>query len=222
LGSFVIIAVVALIIALSLIGIWLLALSTSLRRVVDSWPEASLRARGRGLSIMVLIALGPWLLFKAFEISAVLSRVPEPLEAMWIDYRLEDDFGSIGMPGDNETGFVEYRLTPTSARWARSKGAYLGRFLDEDGEPWSMTPVDDVSEHDRWHSAYDHASRAPHSADVREYLDHYGFWIPLADAPAERFNRVIRSRGSFYKYGAGGSITVIDPRGGKVYFAYAG
>ena len=50
----------------------------------------------------------------------------------------------------------------------------------------------------------------------------YGFGIPLNEVYAGEVNRAIRRPGSFYSYGRGGSVTIVDPVRGMVFFAYAG
>lgn len=54
------------------------------------------------------------------------------------------------------------------------------------------------------------------------YLRKYGFPIPIEKGRADEADRAIRSPGSFYSYGRAGSITIVDPARGKVYFAYVG
>lgn len=75
------------------------------------------------------VVASPFLVNKIGERYYVLSRVPEPLDVAEIEYRLEELFGVGFMPGDNETGFVVYRLTEDSADWARKQGNRLGELL---------------------------------------------------------------------------------------------
>ncbi len=204
---------------LGLFGFWLLALWKLWKQLADRWSDWTWRRRLSGFGAVVAVFFAPYLAFKAWELPRLLDRVPEPLEAIWIEYRLEESWG-FG-PGGNETGFAIYLLTPASAQWARSKGARLDEhFAAKDGA-WWQTPIDDFAEHDLWHR-YDDNSIASHPPDIREFLDRYGFSIPVAGDRVDQANRVIRNPGSFYSYGRGGSLTVIDPAGGKVYFAYAG
>lgn len=63
---------------------------------------------------------------------------------------------------------------------------------------------------------------ARHPPDLVEYLDKYGFSIPIEEGRLDEANKAIQSGGSFYSYGKGGSVTIVDPARGKVYFAYAG
>ena len=170
----------------------------------------------------VAVIASPYVAFKTLELRFVLARVPDPLHVSWIEYRLEKSWG-IGMPGDNETGFVVYRLTRGSSRWAREQGPGLVAYLPGGSEAWKPTPIADWDDEGRrWHPYDDQYPTRRHRPDVREYLDRYGFGIPVEQSRADEFNRAIRAPGSFYSYRRGGSITIVDPARGKVFFAYAG
>ena len=188
------------------------------------WVNAGGEQRGERIAIVLAGALAicsPYLLFKAYELHFVLSRVPEPLRVFWIEYRLEQSWG-IGLPGDKETGFVVYIMTDRSAEWARNQGQNLGASLPGGSTSWHQTPVDESGTHNRWHH-YDSASASRrHAANLKEYLDKYGFSIPLGNGRDIEINDAIQHPGSFYSYGRGGSVTVVDPKRGKIYFAYAG
>lgn len=180
----------------------------------------------------LIVALGlaaiavPFVANKIGERNHVLGRVPEPLEVAEIEYRLEELFGVGFMPGDNETGFVVYRLTDKSASWAREQGSRLGEMLSGAEGTWRVTPVDDRI--DEWHPYDDEPGMmevelpARHPPNLEEYLEKYGFSIPIEKGRTDEANKAIQSGGSFYSYGGGGSVTIIDPARGKVYFAYAG
>lgn len=113
-------------------------------------------------------------------------------------------------------------MTGGSVEWARSRGQNLGAMLPGGSTVWRPTPVDDSGDLDRWH-ANDSASAPPdHAPNLKEYLDRYGFSIPIENGRDVEFNDAIRKPGSFYSYGRGGSVTVVDPQRGKMYVAYAG
>jgi hypothetical protein len=180
-----------------------------------------------GLGAIVL----PYVAIKISERNYILARVPEPLEVAEIEYRLEETWGVGFMPGDNETGFVVYRLTGDSADWARKQGSRLGDMLQGAKGAWRETPVDDSSDQtavDRWHPYDDDPQMMAvppfdhHPPTILEFLGKYGFEIPIEGGRDNEANRSIRSTGSFYFYGKGGSVTIVDPNRGKVYFAYAG
>ena len=188
------------------------------------WVDASGAHRSRRVAIVLagaLVVSSPYLLFKGYELHFVLSRVPEPLHVSWIEYRLEEAWG-IGMPGDNETGFVVYRMTDRSAEWARSKKHRLGDMLPGGSASWHPTPVDESGPHNTWHQYDSDPALRDHKANVSEYLGKYGFSIPLEKGRDTEADDAIQHPGSFYSYGRGGSVTIVDPRRGKIYYAYAG
>jgi len=210
----------ALLLILCLIALYLYGIFWFPRKLFRKWGDWHWRQRLGFGAVAFAVIVSPYLAFKTADYFSALSRVPEPLRAIFIEYRVEWS-GGIG-PGANETGFVVYRLTDASAAWARDKGAKLGAALGGDNSHWLETPVDDRIENGRaWHSYVDHPATAD-VADIRSYLDRYGFGLPLENGRADAFNLVIRTPGSFYTYGVGGAITVVDPQHGKVYFAYAG
>ncbi|NEI19804.1 hypothetical protein GUK30_10305 [Rhizobium leguminosarum] len=202
-----------------------------LRRMWRRTRPSQLLLRTLIIAFGLVVFASPYIAFKIKERNNVLARVPEPLEVAEIEYRLEESWGLGFMPGDNETGFVVYRLTNDSADWARKQGSQLGNMLEGAKGAWRETPVDDSSDQPaigRWHP-YDRdpdmmAVERPkrHPPTIFEYLEKYGFTISIAQGRDHEANQSIQSSGSFYSYGRGGSVTIIDPGRGKVYFAYAG
>jgi len=178
---------------------------------------------GRRAAILLaalLVCSWPYLAFKGVELRRVIGHVPAPLHISWIDYRLEEHWG-IGLPGDNEVGFIAYRLTGGSARWARGKGARLAEFLPGGAQSWRSTPVDAVKEGDRWHPYEQDGGVRRHPATISEYLGRYGYSIPIETGRDAGADLAISTPGSFYSY-SGDSVTIVDPERGKLYFAYAG
>lgn len=186
----------------------------------------------RGVIIVCVLGViaSPYVMMKLWERSRVLSRVPTPLVISEIEYRLEESWG-IGGPGDNETGFVIYRLTDASAEWARSQGDRLAAVLEGSSRSWRATPIDYASDEqafrewspEEWGKQLASGEKfEPRIPTLLEYLDKYGFDIPIESGKDVDVNQAIQSPGSFYKYGNGGSVTIVDPKRGKVYFAYAG
>ena len=51
---------------------------------------------------------------------------------------------------------------------------------------------------------------------VLTFLSLYGFEIPLAKGVVAEADDAIAKSGSFYAYGRGGSVTIVDPIRGKV------
>jgi hypothetical protein len=170
----------------------------------------------------------PYIAIKVYERKALLARVPKPLQVASVEYRLEESWGLGFMPGDNETGFVVYRLTDASSEWARRQGPSLGKMLPGGAANWRPTPVDDIGDQKLWHPYDDdpqmmsHGRPKQHPPTIFEYLEKYGFTIPIEEGRDDEADRAIQAEGSFYSYGKGLSVTIIDPIHGKVYFAYAG
>jgi hypothetical protein len=152
------------------------------------------------------------------------ARIPAPLHSTWIEYRREVVFGLGFMPGDHETGFAVYRLTNTSAQWARTQGDKLRDILPGGSTSWYPTPVGQKDDAEEWPQCnqFEDCKGNKNPPSIVDYLDKYGFPIQLADGATAEADEAIRSKGSFYHYGQGGSVTIVDPGRGKVYFAYAG
>ena len=215
---FIFLVCLALIIALPIVAAYLLWLWLSRR-----WHAAGSEQPVRRTAIVLagLLAIcSPYLAFKTFDLWFALSRIPPPLHVAWIEYRLEEAWG-FG-PGGNETGFVVYRLTQASAKWARARGEDLPAAIHSDFGPWRPTPVQDRGDDGRWHRRDGKGSyRGFHNASISEYLEQY---IPIS-VPAEAIaeaNAAIREPGSYYAYKPGGGVMIVDPARGKVYYAYAG
>ncbi|MGZ2484048.1 hypothetical protein ACVITL_002571 [Rhizobium pisi] len=177
----------------------------------------------RGLIIVFglgVVAL-PFVAINITERNAVLTRVPEPLEIAEIEYQLEESW---------KTGFFVYRLTDESADWARKQGSQLGEKLLGAKGTWRETPVDDGSDEaaiGNWHPYDRDPDMMPrerptrHLPTIDEYLEKYGFTIPIKEGRDREADQSIQSSGSFYSYGEDGGVTIVDPGRGKVYFAYA-
>lgn len=161
------------------------------------------------LSAVAFIAV-PLVGLKQWEHSLLFGHLPKPLEATEIEYRLEESWG-IGGPGDAETGFVVYRLDDYSKKWALEQGANLGTRLADYAGAWHSTSIDYARDSDRWEAS-----------GVEGYLGKYGYSIKVDEAWLEKANQTMRLPGAAYSYGKGGSITLVDPEGGRVYFFYAG
>ncbi|QGY01881.1 hypothetical protein MMSR116_08315 [Methylobacterium mesophilicum SR1.6/6] len=188
--------------------------------------------------IIWAVAIAPAATHSLWRQDYPTPHVPSPLVAASVEYRLEnawglakDTWGFLGSPGDNETGFIIYRLTDASALWARKQGSRLGEMLAPMSGEWRRTPVEDRGGGNAirtWHP-YDHdpqmmSVRRPeqHPPSINEFLEKYGFTIPIEKERTDEVDQAIQSEGSFYSFGRGGSVTIIDPTRGKVYFAYAG
>jgi hypothetical protein len=167
---------------------------------------------------ILLIVGSPYLLWKRYEYGLLIQRVPKPLEVASIEYRLEEMTG-IGGPGDDESGFVVYRLTKESADWIRRQGSKLAEALPGGRDDWKETPIDDDARA-RWHRQDDETGWREEKPTVVEFLTSHGFPIPLEAGRDAEANAAIQTDGSFYFYRNSGAITIVDPKLGKVYFAF--
>lgn len=135
-------AVAALILGLLALVLWL---AFRFFRMLWRWTRSD-QIILRSLILLSAAALlaSPVIAYKLYERAFVLGRVPAPLEVAEVEYQLEQSWG-IGGPGDNETGFVIYRLDDASARWAVDQGQNLATLSQADrrcGAPRpSMTSV---------------------------------------------------------------------------------
>ena len=220
-----ILAVLAL---LALLLVWLVIVL--LRFTCRLWrkPQPGRTVRRTIIVLAGLLLAGvPYILAQYHRHQLLLARAPSPLEVASVEYQLEESWGLGFMPGDNETGFVVYRLTNASAEWASTQGSRLPDILRGGASKWHPTPVADAGDA-KWHP-YDHDPQMmsvnrskQHPPTIAEYLEKYGFTIPIEKGRDAEVDQAVQSEGSFYSYGRGGSVTIIDPIRGKVYFAYAG
>ncbi|WP_313618320.1 hypothetical protein [Agrobacterium sp.] len=223
--DYVAVVLTALAVIIVLIVAAIVALFLGLRRLWRNTKPDQTVARGLIVALGVGIIASCYVGLKIHERNFVLARVPAPLDVAEIEYRQEELWGVGFMPGDNETGLVVYRLTDESAEWARSKGNQLPQSLLGEQQAWAQTPVADKDDEWGFDETYDPATgrtRDRYPPDISGFLGKYGFDIVIEDALQSEVNKVIQSPGSFYSYGSGGSVTIVDPANGKVYFAYAG
>lgn len=174
--------------------------------------------------ILVILLLAGFVTFKVYERGLEMKRIPRLLTVTGKIYEAEKAWG-FG-PGGNETGVSVYRLGDADAQRLTSIDATLlndasiraavGRAGRDYGE-WRRTPI----ARRRWgKSNFSEESQQP--LRISEYLNHYGFGIPLDPAAEEMIDRTISAPGAFYAYGRGGSLIVIAPSVRRVIFAYAG
>jgi hypothetical protein len=225
LDYYVYIALTILAVTIVLIGAAIVVVFLGLRRLWRMTKPDQHLARGLIVALGLGIVASCYIGLKIHERNFVLARVPAPLEVAEIEYRQEELWGLGFMPGDNETGLVIYRLTDKSAEWARGKGNQLPQSLLGEQQVWAQTPVSDKDDEWGFQETYDPMTgrtydRSP--PDISGFLGKFGFNIEVEDALQSEVNKAVQSPGSFYSYGSGGSVTIVDPANGKVYFAYAG
>lgn len=140
------------------------------------------------------------------------------MEVSSIAYVTEESWG-IGMPGDNETGVIAYNLPDRAMQGIDAQGIGYFRQLSC-AKGW----------HD-WHGRYDEWQETPILADEKwgtpgpsrlaNYLNRYGFGIPVSGPIGAAIDGAISGPGSFYAYGRIGMILVV-PRKRQAFFVYTG
>lgn len=211
---------VSLVVGFCVVVVWCVLIA--IRHVRSGDTRNSLLA----LAFAVALIATPFCAWKAFRAVAAANaktqRVPNPLTVESTEYAVEQSSG-FGMPGDNETGFVVYKLTPESVDWL-GHASLPSALSIKLGDDWRSTPVDAARGKHPWHP-YDGAGMGydkPHKTGVAEYLDQWGYDALIDSGWLKRADRLINSPGSFYRYDRGGSVTLLDPQHGRVYFFYAG
>lgn len=197
-----------------------LLIPATMRELDKAWKATPAGGHLRRTGIVFAAALSvcsPYIIWKAHQITLIFAPVPKPLHALWIEYSVEKSGG----PGDNETGFVVYRLTSGSADWAKSQGAALDVALDAKDGIWTSTPVDDMFLESGKCDDDDDRNKPLCQANFGKYLNRRGYGVPVDKNWLARANHVARTPGSFYRYGRSGQLTIVDASAGKVYFAYA-
>jgi hypothetical protein len=213
----VIIAALALLLLL-FFGLWKL-----LRFLVATWqsvgPYRLIKRVGVVFVVFGLSAL-PFAGQFFMKAAQTTSRIPEPLHASKVVFEVEENLG-FG-PGGNETGFVVYELKNKSTQWLQDQGQALGGSLPGGNAVWFQTPIIDSEATEPWFvtdTAMDTTSEVP---TIANYLNRYGFSISIDAQIENELNQSLRKKGCWYSYGRGGSVTVVNPTLGRVYFAYSG
>lgn len=160
----------------------------------------------------------------------VINRMPNELQVTGIEYRLEEYWGLplFGLPGDNETGIVVYGLPENIAKQISAEGVAFfmrpehiqSRYGNQvTHTEWKETPIVRDS---KWatYPGWRSEPVAPRIS-ITEYLEKYGFSIPVEKAILELVDEAISRPGSFYSYGRLGLVVVI-PAQRKAVYAYAG
>jgi hypothetical protein len=174
--------------------------------------------------IVLLFALtaGPFVVFKGYERSFMMSVVPDALHVTSISYSQEESWG-FG-PGAHEAGIRVYPLSSQIADEISQRGIEFFNNLPQNHhqqsrkwrgryEEWSQTPI---SANDRW-KPKDKTS----SLNVYDYICAHGFCINIDDAVVKQATEIINSSGSYYAYGRIGLI-VVSPSMKLVLYMYNG
>lgn len=156
-----------------------------------------------------------------------IGHLPAWLEANDVIYSKEESWG-IGMPGDNETGLIVYELDAEIAKIIQKEGiSYFNHlpkttyssnseYYRRSYEGWKETPIQVKK-----HKNRDEGDVFETLKNIDDYLDKYGFGIPIDKKVASEINTAISKTGSYYAFGRTG-ILVIVPKQHKIVFMYAG
>lgn len=164
--------------------------------------------------------------WSAFQDDPRLRFAPAGMGVERVLFAKEEAWG-IGLPGDNETGFMAFALADEAAQDLLNKG--IEHFSSESREVksfgprkeciWSATPIsiNDL----RWLKwTGDNVNSGPR---LSNYLNQYGFGIDIPSDLEEEFNNAIRSPGSYFCYtGIGNGVILVAPAVKKTFYAYAG
>jgi hypothetical protein len=139
-----------------------------------------------------------------------LSRLPSGLNVTKILYVAEESWG-FG-PGGNETGVVLYELPENTVRQLKERG------IDSlyGGAGWSTTPMNRTG---KWFKTIDGDMLAAPSLD--NFLDQYGFGIPVDPAITKSINKALAKPGSYFAYTRTGMV-ILMPSEHRVAYVYAG
>lgn len=156
-----------------------------------------------------------------------LSFVPPEMQVSNVLYVEENAWG-FG-PGGNETGFIMYELPADIAKKIDDEGiGYLSSFPSARlGKPhgwqgkyreWRSTPMPHEDKY--WFEIPPDGGRTP-VPQLSNYMNRYGFGIPVRSDLEEIFDQIIAVPGSYYAYGRIGMI-VVSPPVQRVFYVYVG
>lgn len=181
------------------------------------------------LTALLVVVLFLIVAFKLLEHRHWRSFVPTGLDVGRIEYQRDESWG-IGLPGDNETGLIVYRLPSSTADAVRRSGmAFLqtvGREPRNRGDwhglytTWHQTPML-IGAQDSWAVLPKGEAAGTRSATLAEYLDKYGFGIPIDPGIITKIDKALAEPGNYYAFGRIG-VFIIIPKESIAVYAYAG
>jgi hypothetical protein len=185
------------------------------------------------LGLVAVLCISIFLYYKQSLKQHHLSLIPAQLHVAKVTYVSEKSWG-IGLPGDNETGLIEYELPDDVAKKITKEG--MNYFLNLQKETvviwgerrhdvygeWYETPI---FLSDAWQGTrYNNEETVSKTTflSIENYLDRYGFPVPINPKVGAMIDYVISIPGSYYAYGGGGGVLIVIPAEQKVIYAYAG
>jgi hypothetical protein len=174
-------------------------------------------------ALALIIGL-PWGCGQLFLGGYRLTFVPDAMQVSNLLYASEQSWG-FG-PGGNETGLLVYEMPAAVAAHLRDSGlSYLEELPANirDGwqgvySGWRETPIDLDR---RWKATSHEGVKFWNSPGIGDYLNQYGYPIPIEREWEELANRALFAPGSYYAYGRIGLIIVI-PDELRIIYAYNG
>ncbi len=164
---------------------------------------------------IIIIIFGIAYALKLYEAKWYLEHIPQEMDVSNIIY-IEKKIWGFG-PGGNETGVIAYELPQKTSKQIQKMGIdYFSTLSLEDTprnkymrmcESWNETPL---------------LNDSNSSWKLENFLDQYGFGIPIDTDIRKHINLGVSKKGAFYTYCKGSIILVIIPETNKVFMVYAG
>lgn len=169
----------------------------------------------RNLIIFLIIVV---IAYKCVHIQHYLSIPPKEMQISNVIYVEEKSWG-FG-PGGNETGIIVYEMPDKVYENIKSNDIeYLRSLSSINGvkryNSWEPTPIDKS-----WHEIplKDEPSEKPL---LSNYMNRYGFGIPISSEIEQEINYAIFQSGSFYSYRRTGVI-IVAPSIHRIFYIYSG
>lgn len=173
------------------------------------------------LLILLSFYIFIYLQYKSWEEKRYLEIIPYGLNVSKVLYANNESWG-FG-PGGNETGVIAYELPAEDAIEIQKIG--IAKFSKETGGfsdfgNWQQTPITLT---DAWQGPRIGSEPIQNIqiTKIANYLDRWGFSIPIDPKIESEIDYTISKPGSYYAYDRSGIIIVI-PSIKKVIYAYAG
>lgn len=181
-----------------------------------------------GAALTVFAGVFAYVLYGAWEASYRREVIPYGMPVSKVRYAKEASWG-FG-PGGNEAGVIVFELPDAVALEIQRSGiAYFTSLPKRRSRPgewrgiyelWSETPVPPS---ENWgplptRGAQSSSGFVPMLSD---YLDRYGFGIPIDGDVHKQIDDAIQSPGSYFAYGRIGML-IVAPRERSVFYVYNG
>lgn len=174
--------------------------------------------------VLALIVGLPWGCSQLFIDGFRMTFVPDAMGVSSLLYASEQSWG-FG-PSGNETGLLVYEMPAAVAANLKDSGlSYLEELpanirKGRNGvySEWRETPIDLDR---RWESTSHEGVKSWNSPGIGDYLNQYGYPVPIEREWEEIANRALFAPGSYYAYGRIGLIILI-PDQLRIIYAYNG